>query len=190
MKRFLTIAFVALLALPALADSIDDAEAKRRGVPVQQVQLEHAQVQIAALQKQIDALKPQVVSLQKDIVAAHAQADSAKAELDKIKSALSPNQQAATQAAADLQQAIADAIKQHKVVLGMTLEDAKKALLGVSGNYGPRLVSEDQNSQVYQWDFYRIMDVGKPGDPPVYGGPVAASTLVTIQNGKVTRVHN
>src|SRR5271166_4224611 len=53
----------ALCLSVARGDSIDDAEAKRRGVPVEVVQLEKANQQIAALQKQVAELQKQVAQL-------------------------------------------------------------------------------------------------------------------------------
>lgn len=48
---------ILLLAPVCRADSIDDAEAQRRGVPVQQVQLENAKQRIADLEKQVALLQ-------------------------------------------------------------------------------------------------------------------------------------
>ncbi len=49
-------AFILMLASLAYADSIDDAEAKRRGISVQQVQLENAQARIQVLEAKIEEL--------------------------------------------------------------------------------------------------------------------------------------
>jgi hypothetical protein len=49
-----------LQPLLVLADTIDEAEAKRRGVPVQQVQLEAAQKRIAELEQQVADLQKQL----------------------------------------------------------------------------------------------------------------------------------
>lgn len=69
MKRYLIAAALALsLAAPLFADSIDDAEAKRRGVPVAQViaekQLAAEKTKTAALEKQLADLKKQLADLQ------------------------------------------------------------------------------------------------------------------------------
>jgi exonuclease VII large subunit len=45
---------------PASADAIDEAEAKRRGVSVERIQLDHAKEQITSLQSKIDALQKQL----------------------------------------------------------------------------------------------------------------------------------
>ena len=64
MKRLLAaILLLALLAPPLRADSIDEAEAKRRGVPVEAVQLEHANQQIADLRAQVATLQKQLADL-------------------------------------------------------------------------------------------------------------------------------
>ena len=61
--------FLLLAATAARADSIDDAEAKRRGVPVDQViaerQRDRALQQVQDLQKQVDSLKAQVAALKR-----------------------------------------------------------------------------------------------------------------------------
>jgi len=51
-----------MVAGPALGDSIDDAEAKRRGVAVEVVQLEHARARIAELEAQVTALQKQLAT--------------------------------------------------------------------------------------------------------------------------------
>lgn len=61
--KWLSIVALFLIAAPALADSLDDAEAKRRGVAVEVVQLERAKAQIADLQKQVADLSAQIVAL-------------------------------------------------------------------------------------------------------------------------------
>ena len=57
MKFLLALAVVLLAVSVAVADTFDDAEANRRGVPIQQVQLEKAQARIAELEKQLAELK-------------------------------------------------------------------------------------------------------------------------------------
>lgn len=64
---------------PALsrADSINDAEAKRRGVSVEVIQLEHAKERIATLEKQVAELQAKIAELQKMIAGTPATAVTA-----------------------------------------------------------------------------------------------------------------
>jgi hypothetical protein len=80
MKR-LAICLLFLLPLYALGDSIDDAEAKKRGVPVQQIQLENAQARVAELTKQVDALKTQLRAAQADAEVQRKTAEKLRADL-------------------------------------------------------------------------------------------------------------
>ncbi len=81
---------LALLSAPILADSIDEAEAKRRGVPVTQVQAENAlakeKEKSAALEKQIADLQKQIAALNNpggsETAGAAAAAGSAPAGVD------------------------------------------------------------------------------------------------------------
>lgn len=68
-RRWVVIVLLAATVVTAFGDSIDEAEAKRRGVPVSQVQAENAlaaekrktaqlEQQIAAIKKKIDELRP------------------------------------------------------------------------------------------------------------------------------------
>ena len=60
------IVFVAAICGTCFADSIDEAEAKSRGVSVQQVQLENAKAKIADLQKQVADLQGQLKAAKAD----------------------------------------------------------------------------------------------------------------------------
>jgi hypothetical protein len=71
--RSLTAASVLLVAAPLFADSLDDAEARRRGVPVSQVQAENA---LTRERQKNAALERQIADLQKQIAALSAKAAS------------------------------------------------------------------------------------------------------------------
>ncbi len=83
MRHATALLFALLLVAPCFADSIDDAEAKRRGVPVAQVQAENelakANARIAGLQKQLDALKAQLAATQSQADATNATAPATAA---------------------------------------------------------------------------------------------------------------
>lgn len=63
MKRLLSLALLpVLLITPVVADSIDEAEAKQRGLSVEAVQLEHAKREIADLKAQVLDLKAKLAA--------------------------------------------------------------------------------------------------------------------------------
>ncbi len=86
--RLLPLAAAALLLASSLAargDSIDEAEAKRRGVPVAQVEAEGrlavAQQRADDLQKQVDAVQAKLAQTAADLQAARKQTDALTASL-------------------------------------------------------------------------------------------------------------
>ncbi len=64
MRTLPILAALLLFAGIASADSIDDAEAKRRGVPVEQVQLENARAYNAYLLQEVADLQAKVAALE------------------------------------------------------------------------------------------------------------------------------
>lgn len=75
--KSLAACFLLILVTVAMADPIDDAEAKRRGVSVQQVQLEREQKLNADLQVKILNLQAQLQKIQSENDALKKQADIA-----------------------------------------------------------------------------------------------------------------
>jgi hypothetical protein len=95
MKRAIALCLLILFLPPLFADSIDDAEAKSRGVPVQQVQLENEQKKNAELQKRI-------AELQADLKAMQARAEAAEARIPGPPSTMAAaSQPAASQPSSD-----------------------------------------------------------------------------------------
>ena len=108
------IALALMLSTAAMADPIDDAEAQRRGVPVQQIQLETANTRIAALEKQVIDLKAKIAELQKNVPTTMAATAPKAATVAATIPAVAPE--------------ITAAIKAHKIVNGMTVDQAGKAV--------------------------------------------------------------
>ncbi len=81
MRHATALLFALLLVAPCFADSVDDAEAKRRGVSVEVVQLEAAKAKIAALEKQIASMQSQIKTAQQVVEAANAQIESLKSQI-------------------------------------------------------------------------------------------------------------
>lgn len=175
MKRLqLALLCVLILAPACLADSMDDAEAKKRGVSVEVVQLERVKEINDSLQSQIRILTAQVAKLKKDVASAKADAEKSKAELSHLQSILSPAQKVTV----DKQAEIEKAIKEKRLVLGMTLEQARK-ILGTSG----KTVSQSDGYEVYSYPIYAMMS-NYPGAVPSRVG----ETVVTFENGILTNI--
>jgi hypothetical protein len=73
---FIVLGFVmgAAIGRPVAADSIDDAEAKRRGVPVSQIQVEK---ELAAAKERIAVMQKLIADLQAKLATAQAQLEAA-----------------------------------------------------------------------------------------------------------------
>lgn len=143
-KSFTIIAGVVICCASALADSIDTAEAVKRGVSVETVQLETAKQKIASLEADLRNSRQEASRLRDELAqtknAAATQAsaaaalqkkqslelESAKAELAKAKGALSPKQQAAVAE----QDEIAKAMKERRIVNGMTIDQLRSTFHG------------------------------------------------------------
>jgi hypothetical protein len=142
------IVLLALLAPPALlrADSFDDAEAKRRGVPVEVVQLERAKDRIANLEQQVADLQARIAELQKKMPATASMPTTAPKAATTPKTA--PGKTVATKPTVPPE--ITAAIKDHKLVKGMTVDQAEKAIgvkfsANVSGSEGSVYVGRTFN---------------------------------------------
>lgn len=153
-----------LLGLPAFthAEVIDEAEAKRRGIPVEKVQVEKLQQanddlrqKISQLEAEISRLKEQN-RIQLEISAdklrqADAKCESASAsrrkaenELATIRSALTPAQTKQVEIATE----IAKAVLEKRPVVGMTLVQFTQAL----GRGEPKFVGVDEGGvRKYEW---------------------------------------
>ena len=142
MKRFLFVTTLFILCVPAFADSIDDAEAKQRGVPVSQVQAEN---KLREAQKQIDALTLKVSSLQQQNKSLSDRAHDQEVQLSKQKITIEDDarrEAVDAKAIEAMKEQIAGLTGQaeklkaaipkpsYTLVKGMTLEAAKIALPG------------------------------------------------------------
>jgi septal ring factor EnvC (AmiA/AmiB activator) len=196
--RFIAFVALALLVSPLFADSIDDAEAKSRGVSVTQIQLEHEQKKTAELQKQIlklqsdlkaaqdhadadlKAVKDSLAKAKEERDANRNEAEKARAELEALKTTLSPAQQSvvAAKAAEDKKKAdddaaakarIDEAISKHLLTVGMTLDMANQSLGCVGYIHA-------ENGKLKFYDWY-------PGHPV---GGEQRHFSATVVDGKIT----
>ena len=171
MKRLPIVAFLALLlaAAPIFADSIDDAEAKRRGVAVEVVQLERTKQQVADLTAQVASLKAQL----------------AAAKAPATGPATAPATAAASNPAAEQAKAIAAAIKDHKIIVGMTMAQATQAMKGISDPKPcpPALqpAGLQPGETVYLWPQYDVESDGQRG-------MIRHQTGTVMVAGKVVRI--
>jgi hypothetical protein len=130
MRRWTLAATMVLLFVGyCAADGIDEAEAKRRGVPISQVQLENAKTKIADMQKEISLLQS-MIEADKEIVAkARAQAAAALSALAKEEDA---KRAEAASRPAELTARITSLFNGGQVKDGMSLDSLEK-LIGTKG---------------------------------------------------------
>lgn len=162
------IAGIVVLAIPLLADSIDDAAAKARGVPVQQIQLENEQKKTADLQAKLKAAQDANVALKKQV-------EELSAQVAQLKAALTPD----ATAKLDLQASIAAAIKEHKIIKGMTMNDMEKAFKGLPQTVTTKERTDSEGVEVYKIGFEEWADKNHTN----YGGIMYH---ITFTNGRVT----
>jgi seryl-tRNA synthetase len=144
MKRFACALGLLMLVSPAFADSIDEAEAKRRGVSVEHVQLDHAKDQLAAVQAKVEALQKQVqdaaaevakmkTEMRKQTETAKADLAAKDVEIAKLKESLPA-----------VPPTIAQAIKENRLLVGMTKAQADQAA-------GSKLIGENETGATYEY---------------------------------------
>lgn len=202
--RATTLAATAFLMMGGLAfsDSLDDAEAKQRGVPIEQVMAEKAQHAAEKKAKELDGqnqqLKTQLASLKQQLVdakklvedsataadKAENEALAAKVELERVRAQLTPAEKTRLDVAAKQEQAKKDAIRaaiaQHEIAPGMTLDEAKQAV------HADRVELLSQNTRA---SYYRLaVDspmLGAVGGKIANIGTNTYTYDVTIRDGKV-----
>lgn len=183
MTKMAVVLLVLSIASPCFGDAVDDAEAKRRGVPVQQIQLENAQEKIKDLQRQVDGVKAQLKATQdelakskSDVVAKQKTADELAAELAKLKESLTPSQKKQIETAASLEARITDALQKHEVVVGMTVAQVTKSAGGE-----PKLKGENaQHEKSYEWPLMkkrRTVVGGRGADEDVQAGLIVGTVV-------------
>lgn len=176
---------VAALGLVGRADSVDDAEAKKRGVSVETVQLDHAKERIVALETQIEKMKKQLAdaaATAKDAAAqanrSKSEAETAKAELAKLQASMTPAQKQKISKIEEQDTLIADGIKSSKLVVGMTLAQANKAMAGAIQE--GTVASEGRDgTKTYEWRFYTSTDGGR------HAARLAFTISAEVRGGKI-----
>jgi hypothetical protein len=63
-NAFLVLAIFGLLIATALADSVDEAEAKRKGISVEAVEVERLKARVAALEAEVKSLQAKIAATQ------------------------------------------------------------------------------------------------------------------------------
>ena len=203
MKRFLFVTTLFILCVPAFADSIDDAEAKQRGVPVSQVQAEN---KLREAQKQIDALTSKVSSLQQQNKLLSERAHDQEIQLSKQKITIEDDarrEAVDAKAIEAMKLQIADLTGQatklkaaipkpsYTLAKGMTLEAAKSAL---PGQWDLKLESNGIQTFSISWMASVVLPPPKPiqtsglprGSQGLAASAYAAPVMQAVQIGQAS----
>lgn len=151
-KGSTALAFLMLIAIPVFGDAVDEAEAKKRGVSVEIIQLENARGKINELQNEVTHLRVELKKAQEQASKAASEAAESRAALEKLNREITPEQKRVVDKKGGMQKKIEEAIANHKIIPGMTVADIEESLKETGYVVPVKTLEEDATgTKVCEW---------------------------------------